>query len=279
MKAPDVDRGVFKQVRSGIVTLLTDFGIDDYFVGAMKGVILGRFAQAVLVDITHNIPPQDICAAAFTLFAAHRNFPPGTVHLAVVDPGVGSDRRPVIVETEDHLFVGPDNGLFSPVLSLYPNARVRHVTNSAYFLANVSATFHGRDIFAPVAAAVAQGAAPELMGPTIQNPVLLKSNVFDPKADFALAGSIIHIDRFGNCVTSFAWERVQEFSGGRSIRFRLKDFEITKQLQCYEHATLGPDQPFIIVGSSGFLEISIWTGSAARFLKVGVGEPVHLEVV
>ena len=269
----------FKQVRSGIVTLLTDFGADDYFVGAMKGVILSRFAQAVLVDITHNIPPQDTCAAAFTLFAAYRNFPPGTVHLAVVDPGVGSDRRPVIVETEDHLFVGPDNGLFSPVLSLHRSARVRHVTNSAYFLPNVSTTFHGRDIFAPVAAALAQGAAPELMGPTIENPVFLQPNAWDPTAEVALAGSIIHIDRFGNCVTSFAWEKVQKYAGGRSIHFRLKDFEITKRLRYYGETTLGPDQPFAIVGSSGFLEISIWSGSAARVLKVGVGEPVHLEVV
>jgi S-adenosylmethionine hydrolase len=279
MTVPEADRRVFKQARSGIVTLLTDFGIDDYFVGAMKGVILSRFAQAVLVDITHNIPPHDICAAAFTLFAAHRNFPPGTIHVAVVDPGVGSDRRPVIVETEDHLFVGPDNGLFSPVLSLHPRAKVRHVTNSAYFLPNVSATFHGRDIFAPVAAALAQGTAPEFMGPTIQNPVLLQPNAWDPKADFAPVGSVIHIDRFGNCVTSFAWERVQKFSGGRSIHLRLKDFEITKRLPYYENATLEPDQPFVIVGSSGFLEISIWSGSAARVLKVGVGEPVHLEVV
>jgi S-adenosylmethionine hydrolase len=150
-------------VRSGIVTLLTDFGYGDYFVGAMKGVILSRFQQAMMVDITHNIPPHQIRAAAFILSAACHNFPPGTVHLAIVDPGVGSERRPVVVETSDYLFVGPDNGVFSTVLNRHPKARVRHVTNSAYFMPSVSATFHGRDIFAPVAAELAKGIAPELL--------------------------------------------------------------------------------------------------------------------
>src|SRR5690349_17639172 len=154
-----------------IVTITTDFGTEDYFVGTMKGVMLTRNPRLVIVDITHAIPPQDVRAAAFTLSAFYSYFPPGSIHLAVVGPGVGSDRRPLLVEAAGHWFVGPDNGLFSIVLDREPAARVRHVTNSEYFLPNRSSTFHGRDIFAPVAAALSLGVSPERLGPIIGDPV------------------------------------------------------------------------------------------------------------
>jgi S-adenosylmethionine hydrolase len=147
-------------VATRVITLLTDFGTEDYFVGAMKGVILTRSPQAVVVDITHAIPPQDVQAGAFMLSAVYADFPAGSIHVAVVDPGVGSDRRPILVETADYLFVGPDNGLFSIVLDRNPDAQVRHLLNAHYFLQDQSSTFHGRDISAPVAAALAEGAPP-----------------------------------------------------------------------------------------------------------------------
>nr|MBA3320351.1 SAM-dependent chlorinase/fluorinase [Pyrinomonadaceae bacterium] len=144
-----------------IVTLLTDFGAADYFVGAVKGVLLTICPGTTIVDITHEIPAHDVEAGAFTLLAAYDSFPPGTIHVAVVDPGVGSSRRPLLVVTADYFFVGPDNGLFSYILERESATRVFHLTNQEYFRPSVSLTFHGRDIFAPVAGALAGGVAPE----------------------------------------------------------------------------------------------------------------------
>jgi S-adenosylmethionine hydrolase len=264
-------------VRSGIITLLTDFGAGDYFVGAMKGVILSRFSEANLVDITHDILPHDIHAAAFTLYATYRYFPHGTVHLAVVDPGVGSDRRAVIVESGEHLFVGPDNGLFSLVLRKDRNALVRQVTNSAYFLPNVSATFHGRDIFSPVAAALAHGLAPAVLGPTIQNPVCFELGRNDVTAEGALRGSVIHIDHFGNCVTSFRSDEMKIDFAAPAFCLRVKDVVIRKLFRYYEEGNAGTHEPFLIAGSAGYLEISVARSSAARELNIAVGEPILLE--
>jgi len=263
--------------RSGIITLLTDFGVRDYFVGVMKGVILSRFSEANLVDITHDIPPHDIHGAAFTLSATYRYFPPGTVHLVVVDPGVGSDRRAVIVESGEHIFVGPDNGLFSLVLSEDEDASVRQVTNSAYFLPNVSATFHGRDIFSPLAAALARGLAPAVLGPVIQNPACFELGRNDATAEGSLRGSVIHIDHFGNCVTSFRSDEMKINLAAHAFYLRVKDVVIRKLFRYYEEAKANTHQPFLIAGSAGYLEISIARSSAARELNITVGEPVVLE--
>jgi S-adenosylmethionine hydrolase len=259
-----------------IITLLTDFGTEDYFVGAMKGVILTRSPTSVLVDITHAIPPQDVRAAAFTLSAAYPHFPAGSIHLAVVDPGVGSDRRPVLVEAATHLFVGPDNGLFSIVLEQVPDARIRHLTNTGYFLPNPSSTFHGRDIFAPVAAALAQGIAPEDLGPAIQDPIRFESVRYESMADGTMAGRIMHIDHFGNCITNLPWDRLLTLSAARSFSLQVKEFQIQKLAQSYREAASDPGKPFLIRGSAGFLEISVQSNSAARQLEIRVGEPVRL---
>ena len=264
-------------MRSGIITLLTDFGVRDYFVGVMKGVILSRFSEANLVDITHDILPHDIHGAAFTLRAAYRYFPAGTVHLVVVDPGVGSDRRAVIVESREHLFVGPDNGLFSLVLSEDQDASVRQVTNSTYFLPNVSATFHGRDIFSPVAAALARGLAPAVLGPALQDPVRIELSRNDVTAEGLLRGSVIHIDHFGNCVTSFRSDEMKIDFAAHAFCFRVKDVVIRKLCRYYQEANANTGQPFMIAGSAGYLEISIARSSAARELNITVGESVLLE--
>jgi S-adenosyl-L-methionine hydrolase (adenosine-forming) len=267
-----------KVVSIRIITLLTDFGTEDYFVGAMKGVILTRSPEAVIVDITHSIPPQDVRAGAFTLSAVYANFPAGSIHLAVVDPGVGSSRRPVLVEAAGHLFVGPDNGLFSMVLDRVPGAHVRHVTNTGYFLPNPSSTFHGRDIFAPIAAALAQGVLPETLGPVIQDPVRFGSVENASLIDGSMIGSVIHIDHFGNCVTSFAWEKLQPLLAGQPFCLGVKDYEIRDLLRTYSEATALTGAPFVIIGSAGFLEISVRCSSAARELKIAVGDPVKLMV-
>ncbi|HEV2764739.1 MAG TPA: SAM-dependent chlorinase/fluorinase, partial [Pyrinomonadaceae bacterium] len=185
-----------------IVTLLTDFGTADYFVGAMKGAVLSVNTRARVIDLTHEVPAHDVEAGAFTLAAACETFPAGTVHVAVVDPGVGSARRPVVVEACGYHFVGPDNGLFGLVYKRDTRARVFHVTNESYFRPAVSATFHGRDLFAPVAGALSKGVAPEQFGPQVEDFARLARPAPRRDADGTLRASVIHVDRFGNCVTN-----------------------------------------------------------------------------
>ena len=258
-----------------IVTILTDFGTEDYFVGAMKGVILTRNPESVIVDITHAIPPQDVRAGAFTLSAAFPNFPAGSIHLGVVDPGVGSDRRPLLIEAAQHLFVGPDNGLFSIMLDQVPDAKVRHITNTGYFLPDPSLTFHGRDIFAPVAAALAQGVSPAEFGPIIQDPIRFGFTKCEFLPDGTVVGTIIHIDHFGNCVTSFAWRQLEHLWLAHPFCLRVRECEIRRLQSSYESAEQ-PGAPFAIAGSAGFLEISVRCSSAAREMKIAVGDRVEL---
>ena len=259
-----------------VITLLTDFGTEDYFVGAMKGVILTRSPQAVIVDITHAIPPQDVQAGAFMLSAVYADFPAGSIHLAVVDPGVGSDRRPILVEAADYLFVGPDNGLFSIVLDRNPDAQVRHLINAQYFLQNRSSTFHGRDIFAPVAAALAEGVPPADLGPVLLDPVRTGFAESKTLADGTLAGRVMHVDHFGNCVTNLPSDNLQPLLTTRSFCLHVSGCEIRRLLRSYSEAAADPGTPFVIAGSAGFLEISICCSSAARELTIAVGEPVRL---
>ena len=238
-----------------VITFLTDFGTADYFVGAVKGAILSVNPRAVIVDITHEIPPQDIEAGAFTLLAAYKTFPAGTIHVGVVDPGVGSERRPIIVSANEQFFVGPDNGLFTYIYDREPSHRVVHVTSDRYFRPQPSTTFHGRDIFAPVAAALSNGIPPGDFGMEINNPVRL------PSLETPLR--IIHIDRFGNCVTNIMRAEKSLIINGRTIsEFR----------QFYGE---GDDESlFAIWGSAGFLEISVNGGSAAKVLCAKRGDEV-----
>ncbi len=184
-----------------VITLSTDFGWDDPYVGVMKGVILGINPRAVLVDLTHGLSHRRLLEAGFKLAAAADYFPQGTVHLAVVDPGVGSARRPIAVQTKTHYWVGPDNGIFTPILQAHPASKVLQLTNSRSFLKPVSATFHGRDIFAPVAAQISRGLSLATLGRRITDPVLLSL----PEPFFqknALRGQVLYADRFGNLITN-----------------------------------------------------------------------------
>ncbi len=230
-----------------VITLLTDFGLADYFVGAVKGAILSVNSSATIVDITHEIPPQDIETGAFTLFAAYKTFPAGTIHVAVVDPGVGSERRPIIVSANEQFFVGPDNGLFTYIYDRETSHRVVHVTSDRYFRPSVSSTFHGRDIFAPVGAALSNGVELEEFGAEIDDAVRLPSLDTPPR--------IIHIDRFGNCVTNITHADKGLVINGQTIsEFR----------QFYGEGN--NETLFAIMGSAGFVEISVNGGSAAKLL-------------
>jgi S-adenosyl-L-methionine hydrolase (adenosine-forming) len=210
-----------------IITLLTDFGSQDYFVGAMKGVILSIAPHAQIVDITHEVPPQDIHAAAFNLLAAYASFPAGTIHVAVVDPGVGSQRRPLVIECAGQFFVGPDNGIFSWICEREAKSRGIHLQNESFFHHPVSATFHGRDVFAPVAAALSRGVAAKDLGEPMSDYVALQSLALEWRADGQAEARIIHIDRFGNCVTNLTREHLSEESFASGAKLNVKGREVS----------------------------------------------------
>ena len=248
-----------------IIALLTDFGTRDYYVGAMKGVILAINPQAMVVDITHDIEPQNIMSAAFVLSACYRDFPAGTIFASVVDPGVGSERRAVAAASNGHTFVGPDNGIFSMVLA--GDSKVVSAESDQFFRKPVSSTFHGRDIFAPVAAHLSAGVALEDLGPTIHNPVILSDLRSRRSSENDLEGCVIHIDRFGNIVTNITAEEA-----GRAFKLELAGRSIVERRDFY--AGSEPGQPFTIAGSAGFIEVSVNGGSAADTMEVKTGMPV-----
>ena len=240
----------------------------------MKGVILSANPQVHLVDITHEIPPHDIDAAAFTLLAAYTAFPAQTVHLAVVDPGVGSSRRPILVVTGGQMFVGPDNGIFSYIIDRERKTRVFHITNEKYFRHPVSATFHGRDIFAPVAAALSMGLRPAEFGVEIKDHIRMKPLRPEVLGNGRLAARIIHIDRFGNCITNLTRQDLtrEMIKGGARLTVKGKTVKAFRQFFSAESDE--KEKLFAVWGSAGFLEIAAQNRSAAKVLKVERGESV-----
>ena len=260
--------------RLSLITLLTDFGTSDYFVSAMKGVILSINPDARLVDITHEIPAQDIEAAAFTMLAAHSSFPSETIHVAVVDPGVGSARRAIVVVSGGQFFVGPDNGIFSYVCECERQARVFEITNKDYFREPVSSTFHGRDVFAPVAAALSTGIDPSEFGKQITNPVLLPPLMPEKAKNGTIKARIIHIDRFGNCITNLTPRELtgKMIAGGAYLIVngaKVKSFR-----NFFSEESRRGMEVFGIWGSAGFLELAAKDKSAAKILKAKRGQPV-----
>ena len=249
-----------------VITLLTDFGTADYFVGAVKGAILSVNPQAIIADITHEVPPQDIHSAAFTLLAAYKTFPAGTIHVAVVDPGVGSARRPIIVRAGEHFFVGPDNGLFTYIYDRELMYQVFHVTAEKYFRQPPSTTFHGRDIFAPVAAALSKGVEVEAFGSVITDEVRVDSLAPEVK-NGQVEGRIIHIDRFGNCITNITRDVLD-------VGNLVINGETISSFREFYADDDRPGELFAIWGSAGFLEISINGASAAQKLKIKTGDRI-----
>jgi S-adenosylmethionine hydrolase len=258
-----------------VITLLTDFGSMDHYTGAMKGVLLGVCPDAQLVDISHEIAPYAITEAAYTLAQAWTCFPEGTVHLIVVDPGVGSARRPIVAEAAGHRFVAPDNGVLTMLYDAVPAHEVREITASRYFRQPVSRTFHGRDIFAPIAAHLANGVKAAEFGERIGDyqrlsfarPVHTGANAWE--------GTILKIDRFGNLITNLDTE------GWRTIAAR--HFEIAIGMgrvsrMASNYAEMEPGELYLIAGSSGFLEISRNRGSAAEAVGARPGDAVKLRL-
>jgi S-adenosyl-L-methionine hydrolase (adenosine-forming) len=240
----------------------------------MKGVILGICPQARIVDITHESRAFDISEAAFTVAQAWRYFPPGTVHVVVVDPGVGTLRRPILIETGGQFFVGPDNGVFAFILS-DGKPKVRAVSNAKYFLEAVSQTFHGRDVFAPVAAHLAKGIPPARMGKTIEDYLRPHSLKPERTARRGWTGTILKVDRFGNLVTNFV---ISEFP-----RVLEGPFEMTVGLRTVNrlaanYQQFGAGEVFAIVGSTGYLEVSAGQAAAAKILGVAAGAPIELTI-
>ncbi len=251
-----------------IITLLTDFGAQDYFVGAMKGVIISINSEVRIVDITHEIPPQDIESAAFNLLCCYKDFPEGTIHVAVVDPGVGSNRRAILIECAHQFFVGPDNGVFSWLCQKESNFRAIEITNDKFFRHPVSQTFHGRDIFAPVAAAISTGVAMEEFGPAIDG--LAQLEPLEPKkvGQGIIEGAIINIDRFGNCITNLTRDHLSVVAklmvSGREIGLR----------PFFAAEGMDDSDLFCVFGSAGFVEIAARNRSAAEILEARRGQAV-----
>lgn len=262
-------------MKNPVISLLTDFGTADHYVGAIKGVILDICQQARLVDISHEISPYAIAEAAYTLAQAWMCFPAGTTHLVVVDPGVGSLRRPILAEAEGHYFVAPDNGVLTMALASAARPRVREITAARYFRKPVSQTFHGRDIFGPVAAHLALGTSAGKFGKRIADYVRLDDAQPRQVSARAWKGEVLKIDRFGNVVTNWdgeMWRRVVKGSfavtAGRGI--------VSRFSQCYADAG---DGPFVIPGSAGYIEISVNKGSAAEVLGVRAGSSLELRLL
>jgi hypothetical protein len=252
-----------------IITLTTDFGLADGYAAAMKGVILSRAPRATVVDLSHEIAPFDVHHAAFVLRQAAPYFPPGVVHVCVVDPGVGGPRRGLAIAAQRQLFVGPDNGVFTPFLN--EAARVFELTNPDLWLPQAGATFHGRDLFAPTAVHLAQGLPPADCGPPVTDAVRLPAWEVRREGD-AFVAAVVHVDRFGNAITGLTSERLAEL-GADSLRAQLPTGEVVPLRRAY--ADVLPGEPLTLVGSSGLLEIAVREGSAAQRFGLTRGAPIR----
>lgn len=255
-----------------IITLLTDFGLQDGYVAAMKGVILNIAPQARLVDISHLIPPQDIRWGAYVLKSCYADFPTGAIHVAVVDPGVGTDRHAVAVRTSRHIFVGPDNGILSFVFEEEPCAETRLLENRRLFRPTISATFHGRDIFASVAAHLASGTPFDALGPP-GNPLVCPWVRPLILPDF-LEGEVLGADRFGNIVTNIQKQHLNDFVQGKPFNIFLENRDIP--VFTFTYAQVPPGGALALVGSSDHLEISINQGNAADVYGARSGQKVRV---
>jgi S-adenosylmethionine hydrolase len=261
------------------ITLLTDFGTNDEFVGVMKGAILSVNPSATIIDITHQVDPQDIVQAAYLVPSYYKYFPKGTVHIIVVDPGVGSDRCIIALEITDHLFLAPDNGVLSLLLDSGDIDSAVSVHNSSYFLTPVSQTFHGRDIFAPVGAHLSLGVEISKMGTPIDQGQLLRLRIPKPYLTDAgeLMGAIISSDRFGNLVTNIKLDDINALCGphpGAKPIFEIGESRIEGLSKSYPSA--GLETPLALIGSRGYLEIAVNRSNAQQRFRVEKMDPIRV---
>lgn len=258
-----------------LITLLTDFGDRDYFVAGMKGVILGINSQTRIVDLSHHVTPHRVEEAAYLLKACYRYFPDGAIHVAVVDPGVGSARKPLLVTTNRYHFLAPDNGLLSYVLQEETGVEVRHIQNKQYRLESEGATFDGRDLFAPAAAWLTKGHLPSSYGPLIRDPVRL-SNLEPAWEGSVLVGQIVYVDRFGNLISNLCPLELKELSGKTKQNhptFRLGGVTIEGLMESYSQGS--GSAPQALINSNGQVEVFLKEASAAECLKLTRGARIE----
>ncbi|MCS7120791.1 MAG: S-adenosyl-l-methionine hydroxide adenosyltransferase family protein [Nitrososphaerota archaeon] len=261
-----------------IITLLSDFGLKDPYVAEMKAVILSICREAVLVDISHNIDKYDIRMGAFVLAQAAPYFPDWTIHLAIVDPGVGTERRPIIIETRRSYYVGPDNGLLMLAAKHEGIRCIREIRNPKFMLAYVSRTFHGRDIFAPAAAHLANGVQVSDFGPEVNDPVtpsFVKSHV----GRGVVSGEVIYIDSFGNVVTNISSRDLEEagIKEGSTLTLKIND-RMTRLRFCSAYGDAALNAPLMLIGGTGLLEIAVNQGNASKYFGAYVGDKVSVAV-
>lgn len=260
---------------NAIITLTTDYGTNDHLVGTLKGVILKINPDVTIVDITHNVAPFDLLDGALAIGSAYSYFPPKTIHVVVVDPGVGTERRPLLVSGQNQYFVAPDNGVLSVIYEREAdNVIVRHANADHYYLQPVSNTFHGRDIFAPVAAWLSKGWQTAGMGEEIQD--FKRFALPRPKeADGAVKGVVMRTDAFGNLITNFRQEDLPASAqSGGSINLQVGNQQVAKLVDTFAQGSNG--EPIAYIGSSGYLEIAVNKGNASRTFSIGRGSPVIL---
>jgi len=261
---------------TNLIVLLTDFGLRDGFVGTMKGAILRINPNATIVDLTHEIPPQDVGAAAYVLWSSYSFFPRGTVFVVVVDPGVGTERRILCAEGRDHFFLAPDNGVLKYLKADGALIRAWEVRNDRYFLSHLSSTFHGRDIFAPVAARISLGLDPSKLGGRVALRARGREFIFlHRKGNVTFRGNVIYIDRFGNLITNLRVRPEKEFSS-RNVIVTVKSRVIRGLVSAYAQGS--PNKPVALLNSSNLLEIGVKNGSASRVLRAKVGDRVLVEI-
>ncbi len=255
-----------------IIAILTDFGLKDPYVGVIKAIMLGINPNVVLVDFSHEVESQNIKEAAFLLRCYYKDFPKDSIFLAVVDPGVGSKRRAILVRTRDYFFVGPDNGIFSFLFLEEPHYTCYSLENKHFFKEAISSTFHARDIFAPVCAYLSCGIKPEDFGPKIEDPIILKG-ISPNKKDNCVEGEVLHIDKFGNLITNIHPKVCEEFLKRSHLTIYIKDQEVPFVTT---YSDVKPGELLSLWGSSKFLEISVNQGSATDRLNVRLGEKVRV---
>ena len=260
-----------------VITLLTDFGIEDEYVGVMKGVVFSICRHALVVDISHSIPPQNIFAAAAMIEASCRFFPEGTIHVLVVDPGVGTERRLIALQADGHTFLAPDNGVLTPFLETEGIVAVREIAQPSWVLPEVGATFHGRDIFAPVAAHLAAGEPFMKIGPAVDptSCIRLAHHRASLSEDGTVIGKVVHVDRFGNLVTNISrkdLDRLRERTGGMTLAVRVGEIEISGIRRTYGEVQRGT--VLALIGSRERLEIAVNCGNASQMVKVVAGQTV-----
>jgi S-adenosylmethionine hydrolase len=261
-----------------IITLTTDFGLSDHFVGTVKGVILAIVPEVEIVDISHSVQAFDVLDGALTIAQSYSYFPTGTVHLVVVDPGVGTARRPILVTSDRHHFVAPDNGVLSLVYGREERLHIRHVTAEHYYLQPVSNTFHARDIFAPVTAWLAKGVDPEKFGDEISDYVRFNAPKPKPVDGNTLRGVVLKVDRFGNLITNITPQDAPMLFASEPGAFKILvgKHEITEIHSNYSEGA--PGEVFGILGSMGYLEIAADRGSAAKIIGSGKGSEVLISL-